>query len=81
VPVGAATAAIFGIPEAAKHLNLATIAAGAGLALLLPVLPYALEMMALRKMTLTGGCRFSCRERRSPESRSSRRMEGLRPGT
>ena len=47
IPVAAATAAIIGIPEAAGHLTLATIAAGAGLAILLPVLPYSLEMLAL----------------------------------
>jgi inner membrane transporter RhtA len=46
-PVAAATAAIIGIPQAAGHLTPATIAAGAGLAILLPVLPYSFEMVAL----------------------------------
>jgi inner membrane transporter RhtA len=48
VPVAAATAAIIGIPQAAGHLTPGTLATGAGLAILLPVLPYALEMLALR---------------------------------
>lgn len=52
-PVAAVTAAAVGIPQAAGHLDLATVAAGAGLALLLPVLPYACELLALRRMTTT----------------------------
>lgn len=53
IPIAAATAAIFGIPQAAGHLTLAVIPVAAGLAILLPVLPYALEMLALRQMTPT----------------------------
>jgi inner membrane transporter RhtA len=51
IPVAAATAALVGIPQAAGHLDLPTVAAACGLALLLPVLPFALEMLALRRMT------------------------------
>lgn len=51
VPVAALTAAAVGIPQAAGHLTLGVLAATAGLALLLPVLPYALELLALRHMT------------------------------
>ena len=61
IPISAVTAAIFGVPQAAAHLGwgLRPVAAGlahvlpeaAGLALLLPVLPYAFEMLALRRMT------------------------------
>jgi inner membrane transporter RhtA len=51
VPIAAATAAIFGIPQAAGHLSLGLLPEAAGLALLLPALPYALEMLALRRMT------------------------------
>ncbi|GAB3069315.1 EamA family transporter [Pedococcus soli] len=51
VPVAAATAAIMGIPQAAGHITFPVLAATAGLALLLPVLPYALELLALRRMT------------------------------
>ena len=51
VPVAAASAALAGIPQAAGHLTVRVIAAAAGLAVLLPVLPYALELLALRRMT------------------------------
>lgn len=51
VPVAALTAAVAGIPQAAGHLTLTNVAAAAGLAILLPVLPYALEMLALRRLT------------------------------
>jgi inner membrane transporter RhtA len=51
VPIAAGTAAILGIPEAAGHLTLGVLPEAAGLALLLPALPYALEMLALRRMT------------------------------
>lgn len=53
VPISAATAALIGIPQAAGHLTLDTVTAAAGLALLLPVLPYSCEMLALRHMTPT----------------------------
>jgi inner membrane transporter RhtA len=53
VPVAALTAAVVGIPQAAGHLTPGILAAAAGLAVLLPVLPFALEMLALRKMTPT----------------------------
>jgi inner membrane transporter RhtA len=53
IPIAAATAGIFGIPQAAGHLTLAVIPVAAGLAILLPVLPYALELLALRQMTPT----------------------------
>ena len=51
VPVAAATAAVLGVPQAAGHLAVSVLAGAAGLALLLPVLPYALEMLALRQLT------------------------------
>ena len=51
VPVAALTAAVVGIPQAAGHLTVSVVVATAGLALLLPVLPYALELLALRRMT------------------------------
>lgn len=53
VPIAAVTAAVVGVPQAIGHLSLEVLAAAAGLALLLPVLPYALEMLALRQMTPT----------------------------
>jgi len=51
VPVAALTAAVVGVPQAIGHLSPDLLAATAGLALLLPVLPYALELLALRRMT------------------------------
>jgi inner membrane transporter RhtA len=51
MPVAAVTAAIVGVPQAGGHLTLPIVAAAAGLAVLLPVLPFALEMTALRHMT------------------------------
>lgn len=53
VPVAAVTAAVLGVPQAAGHLSVEVLLVAAGLALLLPVLPYALEMLALRRMTST----------------------------
>lgn len=53
VPIGALTAAGFGIPQSAGNLTFGIILAAIGLAILLPVLPLALEMIALRQMTPT----------------------------
>ncbi|MEE6272509.1 EamA family transporter [Georgenia wangjunii] len=53
VPIAALTAAVVGVPQAAGHLTPGVLLAAVGLALLLPVLPYALEMLALRRMTPT----------------------------
>ena len=53
VPIAALTAATIGIPQAAGHITPGILALAAGLALLLPVLPFALEMLALRRMTTT----------------------------
>jgi inner membrane transporter RhtA len=53
VPVAAVTAGIVGIPQAAGHLNGSVLVSALGLALLLPVVPFALEMVALRHMTPT----------------------------
>jgi inner membrane transporter RhtA len=51
VPVAAATAAVAGIPQATGSVTWGVLAMAAGLAILLPVLPFALEMLALRRMT------------------------------
>jgi inner membrane transporter RhtA len=51
VPVAAATAAVVGVPQATGHLTLGILAAAAGLAVLNPALPFALELLALRRMT------------------------------
>ncbi|MCV7192688.1 EamA family transporter [Mycolicibacterium brumae] len=51
IPVAALAAAVLGVPQAVGHIDLTVIAAAFGLALLLPVIPFALEMVALRRMT------------------------------
>lgn len=53
VPVAALTAAVPGIPQAVGHLSVEVVATAAGLALLFPVLQYALDFVALRHMTQT----------------------------
>ncbi len=53
IPIAAVTAAVAGVPEAAGHLTITVVVTAAGLAVLLPVLPFALEMLALRRMTPT----------------------------
>ena len=53
MPISAATAALVGVPQAGGHLTVGVIAAAVGLAILLPVLPFAFEMAALRRMTPT----------------------------
>ncbi len=53
IPVAAATTAVAGIPQAAGHLTAGILLAAVGLGILLPVLPFAFEMLALRHMTHT----------------------------
>lgn len=53
VSIAAVTAAVLGVPQASGHITPQILLAAAGLALLLPVIPFALEMLALRKMTPT----------------------------
>lgn len=53
VTIAALTAAVVGIPQASGHITLGILAAAAGLAILLPVLPFAFELLALRRMTPT----------------------------
>lgn len=52
VPIAAATAAVAGIPHASGNLTAGVLVSAAGLAILLPVLPFAFELLALRRMTL-----------------------------
>ena len=51
IPIAAVTAAIAGIPQAAGHLDWEVLAAATGLAILMPVLPMSLELLALRRLT------------------------------
>ncbi|HOB47984.1 MAG TPA: EamA family transporter [Mycobacterium sp.] len=53
IPIAAVTAAVAGVPQAAGHLTVEVLLVAIGLAILLPVLPFALEMIALRHMTHT----------------------------
>jgi inner membrane transporter RhtA len=53
VTIAAATAAIVGIPQANGHITFGILATATGLAILLPVLPFAFELLALRHMTPT----------------------------
>jgi inner membrane transporter RhtA len=51
MPVAALTSALIGIPQAWGHLTPTIVLQTAGLALLLPVLTFGLEMLALRRLT------------------------------
>jgi inner membrane transporter RhtA len=53
VPIAAIAAAVVGVPQAVGAITPQLLLAAIGLALLLPVLPYALELLALRRMTPT----------------------------
>jgi inner membrane transporter RhtA len=53
IPIAAVVAAFVGIPQAAGHLTMEIGVAAIGLAILLPVIPYALELLALRRMPPT----------------------------
>ncbi|WP_238473605.1 EamA family transporter [Nocardioides cavernaquae] len=53
IPVAALTAAVAGIPQAHGHLSGQVLLTALGLALLMPVLPFVCEMVALRHMTPT----------------------------
>ncbi|ASN22087.1 EamA family transporter [Arthrobacter sp. YN] len=53
VPIAAVTAAVVGIPQAVGHLNWGILAGALGVAILMPVLPFVLELKALRRMTST----------------------------
>lgn len=53
VPIAAGTAAVVAVPQAAGDVNGSVLVTALGLALLLPVIPFALEMLALRHMTPT----------------------------
>jgi inner membrane transporter RhtA len=50
-PTAALTAAIAGVPQAAGHLGWETLAGATGLAMLMPVLPLSLELLALRRLS------------------------------
>lgn len=51
IPIAALTAAFIGVPQAAGNITWTVVLAAFGLALLLPVIPFSLEMVALRRLT------------------------------
>ncbi|WP_261624536.1 EamA family transporter [Nesterenkonia marinintestina] len=53
IPIAAVVAAVVGVPQAAGSIDLKVLLIAAGLALLAPVIPFGLEMLALRRMTHT----------------------------
>lgn len=52
IPIAAVVTAAIGLPQAVGHIGVGEIAAAFGLAILLPVLPYSLELMALRRLPI-----------------------------
>ena len=53
IPVAALATATVGIPQAAGHITPTILIQMLGIAVLVPVLPYGLEMLALRRLTPT----------------------------
>lgn len=51
IPIAALAASVVGIPQAWGNVTFAVVLQGIGLALLLPVIPFALELQALRRLT------------------------------
>ena len=51
IPVAAATATLVAAPDTAARVTPLIVAAAFGLALLMPVIPYSLELLALRRLT------------------------------
>lgn len=51
IPVAAIASTVVGLPEAWGHITFTVILQSIGLAILLPVIPFALELIALRRLT------------------------------
>jgi len=51
IPVAAVTASVIGLPQAAGHITWQVVLFAFGLAVLMPVIPFSLEMLALRRLT------------------------------
>lgn len=62
MPVSAVAAAVIGAPQALPNLTAEILVQGAWLALLLPVLPFALELLALRRLTVAAFGTLMCLE-------------------
>lgn len=50
VPVAAVVTTVVGLPQAMGHMSWSIVLVGVGLALLMPVLPYIFEFLALKRM-------------------------------
>jgi inner membrane transporter RhtA len=51
IPIAAVAASVVGIPQAWGHITPMIVLQAIGLAILLPVIPFALELLALRRLT------------------------------
>jgi inner membrane transporter RhtA len=51
IPIAAIAASVVGLPQAWGHITPMVVVQAIGLALLLPVIPFTLEMQALRRLT------------------------------
>lgn len=51
IPVAALAATVVGLPPAWGHLDLGIVLTGLGLGILMPVIPFALELVALKRLT------------------------------
>jgi inner membrane transporter RhtA len=51
IPVAAIAATFVGLPSAWGHLDVGVVLAGLGLGILMPVIPFALELVALQRLT------------------------------
>ena len=51
IPVAAVTAAVVGIPQAWGHITLHVVIVSTALAVIMPVIPFTLELLALRRLT------------------------------
>lgn len=51
IPIAAIAASVVGIPQAWGHITPIVLVQAIGLAILLPVIPFALELLALRRLT------------------------------
>lgn len=51
LPVAAVSIAVFGIPQVAGHLTPGVLAMAVGISMLVPVVPYALDLLSLRRIS------------------------------
>ena len=66
IPVAAIATTVVGLPQARGHVTPSVIVQAIGLAILLPVIPFALELLALRRLTAAAFETLWPSSRRSP---------------